>query len=267
MIFLSHNSKDKSIVEPIALRLRDEFGQSNVFYDSWSIQPGEGIIAKMNEGIANCKICYYFVSNNSLNSFMVNIEWQNILMKMSKGEARLIPVRVDNCEMPAILMQSLYIDLYSIGLEKAIIQIIDTAKGNNTFRPKFETTKNLVVHLTPSIGKHIDIKIEARHFPIQNTKFVFLSQASRGDVSYDSKHLLYREFGYMENFLTMESPLIRLNAFMLDFQKSLEPGFPLYAQFNSNTGGNVSIMFVYHEKREGEWERVKMEVHNQTISD
>ena len=40
MIFLSHNSKDKHIVEPIAIKLRDEFGQDNVFYDSWSIQPG-----------------------------------------------------------------------------------------------------------------------------------------------------------------------------------------------------------------------------------
>ncbi len=265
MIFLSHNSKDKSIVEPIALKLRDEFGQDNVFYDSWSIQPGEGIIAKMNDGIANCKICYYFVSKNSFNSFMVNIEWQNVLMKMSKGEARLIPVRIDNCDMPAILLQSLYIDLYSIGLERAITQIIDTAKGNNTFRPTFETTKNLVAYLRPSIGLHIDIKIEARHFSVQNTKFVFLSQASQGDVSYDSKNLLYREFGYRENFLTMKSPAIKLNAFMLDFRKSLEPGFPLYAEFHSNIGNPFSIMFVYHEKREGEWENVGIEVHNEDV--
>ena len=73
MIFLSHNSKDKHIVEPIAIKLRDEFGQDNVFYDSWSIQPGEGIIAKMNEGIERCEVCFYFVSSNSLNSFMVNL--------------------------------------------------------------------------------------------------------------------------------------------------------------------------------------------------
>ncbi len=51
MIFLSHNFKDKAIVEPIALRLRDIFGQESVFYDSWSIQPGDGIIDKMNDGL------------------------------------------------------------------------------------------------------------------------------------------------------------------------------------------------------------------------
>lgn len=266
MIFLSHNSRDKSIVEPIALRLREEFGQANVFYDCWSIQPGDGIIAKMNEGIAKCKICYYFVSNNSLDSFMVNLEWQNVLMRMSKRETRLIPVRIDNCEMPAILMQSLYIDLYSMGLDNAIDYILDTAKGNNTFRPVFETTKNLVAYLTPSIGLHIDIKIEAMHFPVQNTKFVFLSQAFQGDISYDSKRILYREFGYKENFLTMKRPAIQLNGFMLDFKKTLEPGFPLYAEFNSNTGRPFSIMFVYHEKKESEWELIEMRVNNQVKS-
>ncbi len=97
MIFISHNSKDKAIVEPIAIRLRELFGQDNVFYDSWSIQLGDGIIDKMNEGLANFRLFFFFVSNNSLNSYMVKLEWQNAVMKMSKGNAKLIPVRIDNC--------------------------------------------------------------------------------------------------------------------------------------------------------------------------
>jgi hypothetical protein len=66
MIFVSHNYKDKPIVEQIALRLRDIFGQDQVFYDSWSIQPGDGIIDKMNEGLTNCKLFLFCVSKNSL---------------------------------------------------------------------------------------------------------------------------------------------------------------------------------------------------------
>ena len=49
MIFLSHNHKDKVLVEQVAVRLKDIFGQDKVFYDSWSIQPGDGIIDKMNQ--------------------------------------------------------------------------------------------------------------------------------------------------------------------------------------------------------------------------
>lgn len=43
-IFLSHNYHDKPVVEQVAIKLRDIFGEKNVFYDSWSIQPGESII-------------------------------------------------------------------------------------------------------------------------------------------------------------------------------------------------------------------------------
>ena len=74
MIFVSHNHKDKEIVEQIALRLRDTFSQDNVFYDSWSMQPGDGIIDKMNEGLADCELFLFFVSKNSLQSNMVKLE-------------------------------------------------------------------------------------------------------------------------------------------------------------------------------------------------
>ena len=39
-IFLSHNFKDKDIVEHIALKLKSIYGQNNIFHDSWSIQLG-----------------------------------------------------------------------------------------------------------------------------------------------------------------------------------------------------------------------------------
>lgn len=59
MIFISHYSKDKPIVEQLAVRLSDVYGQENVFYDSWSIQPGEGIIDKMNQGLQKCKFFFF----------------------------------------------------------------------------------------------------------------------------------------------------------------------------------------------------------------
>ena len=84
MIFLSHNFKDKPVVEQVALRLKNIFGQENVFYDSWSIQPGDGIIDKMNEGLTNCKYFFFFVSQSSLASNMVKMEWQNALFKAAQ---------------------------------------------------------------------------------------------------------------------------------------------------------------------------------------
>jgi hypothetical protein len=37
MIFISHTSLDKPLIEPIAIKLASIYGQEKVFYDSWSI--------------------------------------------------------------------------------------------------------------------------------------------------------------------------------------------------------------------------------------
>ena len=93
MIFLSHNHKDKVLVEQFALRLREIFGQENVFYDSWAIQPGDGIIDKMNAGLEACRLFLFFVSKNSLQSNMVKLEWQSAILKAANGQARLVPIK------------------------------------------------------------------------------------------------------------------------------------------------------------------------------
>ena len=84
MIFISHNGKDKEVVAPFAHKLAEIFGIKNVFYDSWSIRPGDGIIDKMNEGLENCKFFFFFISKNSLESEMVKLEWQNAIIKKNK---------------------------------------------------------------------------------------------------------------------------------------------------------------------------------------
>ena len=73
MIFISHNYKDKEIIEPLANRLSDVYGKDAIFYDSWSIQPGDGIIDKMNKGLSSINYFFFFVSDNSLKSDMVKL--------------------------------------------------------------------------------------------------------------------------------------------------------------------------------------------------
>lgn len=65
----------------------------------------------MNNGLSQCKFFFFFVSKNSLQSKMVSLEWQNAILKATRGEAKVIPVKIDDCLMPSILMQSLYIDV------------------------------------------------------------------------------------------------------------------------------------------------------------
>mgnify|MGYP000865570213 FL=1 len=151
MIFISHTTADKSIVEPIAMRLAKVFGKENVFYDSWSIQPGEGIIDRMNDGLEKCEFFFFFVSKNSLKSKMVSLEWENALFKKAKEDIKFIPVKLDECMMPKILLQTLYIDIFNNGLEVGLRQMIDVVNGQSTFHKESqvfnnitETTKHIV---------------------------------------------------------------------------------------------------------------------------
>jgi len=182
MIFLSHNHADKPVVEPIAIRLRAIFGENQVFYDSWSIQPGDGIIAKMNEGLTSPKFVFFFVSANSLKSDMVKLEWQNALYKSTKGECKIIPVRVDGSQMPAVLLQNLYIDLFANGVETAIVQMVNVIQGNNTFTPQHMGFSNLTYKVSGDPQKSVDIVISASHLMEPNPDFLLLVTNSQDEL-------------------------------------------------------------------------------------
>lgn len=51
---------------------------------------------------------------------MVKLEWQNAVIKATQGKTKIILVKIDDCMMPLILMQSLYINLFVKGLEVAL---------------------------------------------------------------------------------------------------------------------------------------------------
>ena len=182
MIFISHTAKDKTIVEPIALRLAQVYGQNNVFYDSWSIQPGDGIIDKMNEGLTNCKFFFFFVSKNSLQSNMVKLEWQNAILKASNGTAKLIPVKLDDCMMPALLLQTLYIDVFGKGLENAIRQMIDIINGANTFSSLNQTYENVRAYIKKNSSSEMLIEFRAETYMEPISRYAILVKNEENDI-------------------------------------------------------------------------------------
>lgn len=255
MIFLSHNSKDKPIVEPIAIKLCEIFGQDEVFYDSWSIQPGDGIIDKMNEGLANCNLFYFFVSNNSLKSYMVKLEWQNAVMKMSKGNARLIPVRIDNCILPPLLSQSLYIDLYSNGFDVALRQIVDIAKGSNTYRPTYTKVSNIEARANAIIGREIEVEVSAKFFMEPIPHFLFATSNGQSEISYSCKDCSSYTGGFNEGVLSQNDGKV-INAIFISPPIPLTPDFPLTVSFKAMTEKNISILSVWHEEKKNNWKQI-----------
>ena len=259
MIFLSHNHKDKPVVEQIALRLRTIFPKEDIFYDSWSIQPGDGIIDKMNEGLANCRLFLFFVSKNSLQSEMVKLEWQNALLKATKGHAKIIPVKMDDCLMPPILMQSLYIDLFGQGLEVALRQILDVVSGRNTFTPGPQEFSNLRAYAFEKDGATV-IECRAEYYMEPISRFVFLVKNKEGELSFECVTSPSCISGFNKDVKLDDGRI--LNGQLVAIDRATIPGYPFIVKITRQPGATLQLEGVLHEKKYNQWSGIPLVLAN-----
>lgn len=255
MIFLSHNRNDKPVVEQIAIRLKDVFGQDKVFYDSWSIQPGDGIVDRMNEGLGDCELFLFFVSKNSLQSKMVELEWQNALIKATQGKTKIIPVKMDDCMMPPILMQSLYIDLFGQGLEVALRQILDVTSGKNTFQGGPQEFSNLRAYTYNSEGKTI-VECHAEFYLEPISSFLFMVNNSKDELKFSSRSSSMYRGGFNEN-VKLENGAV-FNCQAMAVERATSPGFPFVVEITPSEGVEVKLAAVMHEKKQGMYKMIPL---------
>lgn len=258
MIFVSHNSKDKAIIEPIALRLASVYGQDKVFYDSWSIQPGDGIIDKMSEGLKAARVFFFFVSANSLQSKMVSLEWQNALLKATRSQCKFVPVRMDSSEFPPILAQTLYIDLYSVGLDAAIGQMVDVVNGQSTFRPSSSEFSNLSFSIAGDPATEMTITIQAHYFlePIAN--FLILVRNEENQLTFELPvEGMFR--GGFNKDIKLDNGQTFNGQMMAPF-RGITPGMPLLIKVKANAGAQIQFVNLLHQKRHDFWAPVPQRV-------
>ena len=62
-VFLSHSSKDKPVVAPLAQRLKAD--GIVVWFDDWNIRPGDVITEKIREGLEQSRKVLVFMSANT----------------------------------------------------------------------------------------------------------------------------------------------------------------------------------------------------------
>lgn len=262
MIFLSHNSKDKPMVEPIALRLNQVFGQSNVFYDSWSIQPGDGIIDKMNSGLENCRYFFLFVSRNSLESNMVKLEWQNALIKFVKGDLKIVPVRLDASLLPSVLTQTLYLDIYTNGIEVVLKQMVDVIKGSNTFIPQFSEFSNLRAIITQfKKGFHVDI--EAVFFMEPRSHYIVLLQNEQNEMAVDIIGGGMCQCGFNPNLVLNNG--LEGNGWYIGVSQATIPGFPFELSITQKAVAPIKLIAILHEESKNNWRSMPI-IYKQVLS-
>jgi hypothetical protein len=257
MIFVSHNHEDKAIVEQFAVRLRDTFGQEDVFYDSWSIQPGDGIIDKMSNALANCRFFLFFVSKNSLQSKMVELEWQNAIIKATNGQTKFIPVRIDNCLMPPILLQTLYIDLFSNGLEIALRQVVEVVTGQNTFKQGPAEFSNLKAYVYQDDDATL-LEIRALHYLEPISSFLILVENDNDEIEFSLDHASAFFGGFNRNLRLQNGSVC--NGQLMQTERGTVPGHPFIIRAKPRTGHSVRLIGINHQRSQNQWVPVPVSV-------
>ena len=247
MIFLSHNYKDKDIVEPIATRLRDAYGENNVFYDRWTIKPGDNIIDKMNEGLREVNYFFYFISKNSIQSKMVDLEWQVALYKKIKENIKFIPIKIDDSIPPAILLSTLYIDMYNVGFEVGLRQIFDVINNTNTQVINTEFS-NIMATLIKYGESNFDIVIKAKYFFEPNTRFFIAYTNKNEDIACK----------LLSDSVNIESKInnielnngITINGQYFQLLRGIEPQFPIRINVSNKKNEKIKDLLLFRAKTE-----------------
>ena len=108
VVFISHASEDKDrFVLEFATKLREK--GIDAWVDKWEIYPGDSLVTKIfNEGLKNAHAVVIVLSKNSIEKPWVKEELDVSVVKKIEGEIKLIPVIIEDCDVPESLRSTVW---------------------------------------------------------------------------------------------------------------------------------------------------------------
>lgn len=132
-VFVSHATEDKDrFVIEFAEKLREN--GVNAWLDKWEMLPGDSLVDKIfHEGIKNSEVVVIVLSQFSVNKPWVREEINASFVQRIHGKVRIIPVVIDECEIPVALQSTLYVKIlnlasYEYSLRRILLSIFETSE-------------------------------------------------------------------------------------------------------------------------------------------
>lgn len=123
-MFLSHNAADKEYVRPLAAAM--QLTGAHVWFDEWIIRPGDSIPNAISEGLSTFGIFALVWSHNAANSAWVHREMNAAVARwLADKSCRLVPVRLDNAPLPALLSDLQYVDAAGASHQRVAQKLLD----------------------------------------------------------------------------------------------------------------------------------------------
>lgn len=244
MIFLSHQHKDKEFVRFLAVKLAKIFGKEKIFYDDWSIRPGESIPGEMSKGLESVSHFFYFLTKNSIKSVMVEREWHSAFIKSVKdSNVKFVVVRADDVDPPALLESSKYIDLYMNGLDLTLDEMKEVISGEYNDDLIESTFHNHIAYYQDVSNKEIIFYVTAKRFFIPNAPFLLAAECDNGVCSFEPGWPCINAKKFIPDVMYDG----KTNGFVLDVQTGIRPGNYLKLIFRKRIQ-LVTIRGLFHAK-------------------
>jgi hypothetical protein len=126
-IFLSYSSVDNDFVSRLANDLQAR--RVPVWLDRWELKVGDSLTQKIQDGITESSWLAVILSKNSVKSEWVKKELNAAqALELSKRSVFVLPLLIDDCEIPLFLMDKVYADFrtsYEEGLASLIRRVIE----------------------------------------------------------------------------------------------------------------------------------------------
>jgi small GTP-binding protein len=153
-VFISHSSKDKAVVRPIAARLKSD--GLRVWFDEWEVRPGDNIYAKVEDGLEQSRVLVLCMSSQALGSDWARLEAGTFRFRdpLNK-ERRFIPLRLDNAQIKGSLAQLLFIDWRDGDHEQPYSKLLEACRPPGE---QSSSTKDVPNETTPEWAIKLDSK-------------------------------------------------------------------------------------------------------------
>ncbi len=130
-VFLSYSTKDKAVVRAVAERLRAD--GVRVWFDDWSLKPGDNIPAKLEEGLEHSRVLILCMSVNAFGSDWARLESGTFRFRDPlNNDRRLVPLRLDDAPIRGTLGQFVYIDWRPSDREEEYSKLLEACRPRRT---------------------------------------------------------------------------------------------------------------------------------------
>ncbi len=177
-VFISHASEDKErFVMKFATKLRSV--GIDAWVDKWEMLPGDSLVDKIfEEGIKEADSFIVVLSINSINKPWVREELNTAIVKRISDKTKIIPIVLDNVEVPECLKSTLY----------------EPIKDVNNYDEAFSRIKNSILGINdkPALGQVPDYvnKPVLRISGLNNSDNLIIENACKKAIEQNSEKLI-----------------------------------------------------------------------------